>query len=59
MVQLDKDRKGQCKGVDDVGFRVLVRGQGGKDDNRAVKGMVVVDGAMELEHGVAMVHREE
>ena len=26
MVQLDKDRKGQCKGVDDVGFRVLVRG---------------------------------
>ena len=56
-MQLDKERKAWCEGVVDIGSSVS---WGGKDDNKALKSVALVDRGKELEHGfVAVVHGEE
>ena len=56
VVQLDKDRKAWCQGVEDndIGSRVIVLIWGGKDDNR-----IVMDAAVVVDGGMAMLHGEE
>lgn len=57
VVQLEEDRKAWCEGVDGMGSRVIVWGWGGKDDNRAVRGVAVVPRGVAVEHeGVAGIY---